>query len=77
MREVWPLISNIGHSSVTSITLTPPRAAIFAAKEVLQVLKEDGETERYEDRMATWMDREVAVNTKWWNEREAEYLGLD
>ncbi len=53
------------------------RAAIFAAKEVLQVLKEDGETERYEDRMASWMDREVAVNTEWWREREAEYLSLD
>ena len=22
-------------------------------------------------------DREVAVNTKWWREREAEYLSLD
>ncbi len=53
------------------------RAAIFAAQEVLRVLREDGDTERYEDRMASWMDRETAVNTEWWRAREAEYLGLE
>ena len=53
------------------------RAAIFAAQEVLRVLKEDGDTERCEDRMASWMDREAAVNTEWWRAREAEYLSLE
>jgi 2-methylisocitrate lyase-like PEP mutase family enzyme len=53
------------------------RAAIFAAKEVLRILKEDGDTESYEERMASWMDREDAVNTAWWNEREKQYLNLD
>jgi len=51
------------------------RAAIRAAQEVLAVLKRDGDTAAIEDRLATFNDREVAVNTKLWREREARYLG--
>ena len=50
------------------------RAAIRAAREVLDVLKSDGDTLRFEDRMATWMEREEAVNTNYWRDLERKYL---
>jgi len=50
------------------------RAAIRAAQDLLAVLKRDGDTAAIEDRLATFTDREVAVNTKWWREKEAKYL---
>lgn len=52
------------------------RAAIFAAKEVLAVLKRDGDTAAIEHRLATFNDREEAVNTKRWREIERKYLSL-
>jgi 2-methylisocitrate lyase-like PEP mutase family enzyme len=52
------------------------RAAIRAAQEVLAVLKRDGDTAAIEARLATFNDREIAVNTAAWREREANYLGL-
>jgi 2-methylisocitrate lyase-like PEP mutase family enzyme len=50
------------------------RAAIRAAQDVLAVLKRDGDTAAIENRLATFNDREVAVNTKWWRDREEKYL---
>lgn len=50
------------------------RAAIRAAQDVLTVLKRDGDTAAIENRLATFNDREVAVNTKWWRDREEKYL---
>ncbi len=50
------------------------RAAIRAAQEVLSVLRRDGDTAAIESRLATFNDREAAVNTVWWRDREAEYL---
>ncbi len=50
------------------------RAAIFAAKEVLEVLKRDGTTEAYEQRMATFQQREEAVGAARWREIEDKYL---
>lgn len=50
------------------------RAAIFAAKEVLEVLKRDGTTESYEQRMATFQQREEAVGAARWREIEDKYL---
>lgn len=50
------------------------RAAIFAVKEVLQVLRRDGGTEAIEKRLATFLDREEAVNTKHWQAIEKKYL---
>ncbi len=50
------------------------RAAIFAAQEVLAILKRDGDAAAFESRMATFQDREVAVNTKRWNELEHKYM---
>ncbi len=50
------------------------RAAIRAAQDVLAVLKRDGDTAAIENRLATFTDREVAVNTGWWRDREAKYL---
>ena len=50
------------------------RAAIFAVKEVLQVLRRDGGTEAIEQRLATFLDREEAVNTKHWQAIEKKYL---
>lgn len=52
------------------------RAAIAAAKEVLSVLKADGDTRRIEPRLATFAEREEAVNTRRWSELEARYLSL-
>ena len=53
------------------------RAAIRAAKEVLDALRSDGDTARVEHRMATWTEREEAVNTDRWRDLERKYLGLD
>jgi 2-methylisocitrate lyase-like PEP mutase family enzyme len=51
------------------------RAAIFAAQEVLAVLKRDGDTAAIEHRLATFNDREQAVNTARWRELERKYMG--
>jgi 2-methylisocitrate lyase-like PEP mutase family enzyme len=50
------------------------RAAIFAAGEVLAVLKRDGDTAAIERRMASFAERETAVNTAHWRELEKKYL---
>ncbi len=50
------------------------RAAIFAAQELLAVLKRDGDTAAIEHRLASFTDREVAVNTARWRELEKKYL---
>ena len=50
------------------------RAAIAAAKKVLAVLKRDGDTAAIEDELATFSDREDAVNSKHWRELELRYL---
>ena len=53
------------------------RAAIFAAREVLAVLKRDGDTAAIEHRLATFNDREQAVNTAHWRELERKYMGQE
>lgn len=50
------------------------RAAIAAAKKVLAVLRRDGDTAAIESELATFNDREEAVNSKRWRELEAKYL---
>jgi len=50
------------------------RAAIAAAKRALAVLKRDGDTAAIDDELATFMDREEAVNSKHWRELETKYL---
>jgi 2-methylisocitrate lyase-like PEP mutase family enzyme len=50
------------------------RAAIFAAQEVLAILKRDGDAAAYETRMVTFQGREVAVGTSRWNELERKYM---
>jgi len=50
------------------------RAAIFAAKEVLEVLKREGTTESYEHRLATFQQREEAVGSARWKAIEDKYL---
>ena len=50
------------------------RAAIAAAKKVLAVLKRDGDTAAIEGELATFNDREEAVNTRHWRELETKYL---
>jgi 2-methylisocitrate lyase-like PEP mutase family enzyme len=50
------------------------RAAIRAVKDVLAVLKSDGDTAAIEDRLATFSERETVVNFSWWQEREQKYL---
>ena len=53
------------------------RAAIRAAREVLDVLRSDGDTARIEHRMATWTEREEAVDTNHWRDLERKYLSPD
>jgi carboxyvinyl-carboxyphosphonate phosphorylmutase len=53
------------------------RAAIFAAQEVLSILKRDGDAAAFESRMASFKEREVAVNTPRWSELERKYMALD
>jgi len=50
------------------------RAAIAAAKKVLAVLKRDGDTAAIEAELATFNDREEAVNARHWRELETKYL---
>ena len=51
------------------------RAAIRAAQDALKVLKEDGgDMSRFESRMASFADREAAVDTKRWQALEKKYL---
>ena len=50
------------------------RAAIAAAKKVLAVLKRDGDTAAIEDQLATFNDREEAVNSAHWKKLETKYL---
>lgn len=52
------------------------RAAIFAAQEVLAVLKRDGDTAAIEHRLATFNDREQAVNAARWRELERKYMSV-
>ncbi|WP_342640456.1 isocitrate lyase/PEP mutase family protein [Rhodoligotrophos ferricapiens] len=52
------------------------RAAIAAAKEVLAILKSDGDTRRIDSRLATFTEREEAVGTSRWSAMEAKYLSL-
>lgn len=50
------------------------RAAIRAVQEVLAVLKRDGDTVAIEDRLATFNEREAAIDAKAWWDREVKYL---
>ena len=50
------------------------RAAIAAAQKVLATLKRDGDTAAIENELATFSDREEAVNARHWRELEAKYL---
>lgn len=50
------------------------RAAIAAAKKVLAVLKRDGDTAAIEGELATFNDREEAIDSKRWRELETKYL---
>ncbi len=50
------------------------RAAIRAAREVLGVLKADGDTARIEDRLATFAEREEAVGTARWRALGQRYM---
>ena len=50
------------------------RAAIAATKKVLAVLKRDGDTAAIESELATFNDREEAVDTARWREIEQRYL---
>jgi len=50
------------------------RAAIAAAKRVLAVLKRDGDTAAIESELATFNDREEAVNSAYWRKLETKYL---
>lgn len=50
------------------------RAAIAAAKKVLGVLKRDGDTTAIEHELATFTDREEAVDSRRWREIENRYL---
>jgi carboxyvinyl-carboxyphosphonate phosphorylmutase len=50
------------------------RAAIAASKKVLAALKRDGHTETIEHELATFNDREEAVNTAHWRAIEQKYL---
>jgi len=50
------------------------RAAIRAAQKVLAALKEDGDTRRIEGDLATFQEREDAVDTARWRALEDKYL---
>lgn len=51
------------------------RAAMFGARQVLDVLKRDGDTDAYEDRMISWAERDKAVDIEAWSELDRKYMG--
>ncbi len=53
------------------------RAAIKAIIEVLGVLKEDGDTARIEERLATFQERENTVDSAHWRRLEQSYLEVE
>ena len=53
------------------------RAAIRAAQKVLAALKEDGDTSRIEADLATFQEREDAVDTAGWRALEEKYMRID
>ena len=65
-------------SSTFDVTSVAPNAsacaAIAASKKVLAVLKRDGDTAAIEAELATFNDREEAVNARHWRELETKYL---
>ena len=50
------------------------RAAIAASKKVLAVLRRDGDTAAVEGELATFADREEAVDARRWGEIESRYV---
>jgi 2-methylisocitrate lyase-like PEP mutase family enzyme len=50
------------------------RAAIRAAQRALAALKEDGDTRRIEEELATFQEREDAVGTARWRALEQKYM---
>ena len=52
------------------------RAAIRAAQRVLTALKEDGDTRRVENELATFQEREDAIGTARWRDLEQKYMQL-
>jgi len=52
------------------------RAAIRAAQKVLTALREDGDTTRVENILATFQEREDAVGTARWRALEEKYLRI-
>jgi len=52
------------------------RAAIRAAQRVLAALKEDGDTRRIENELATFQEREDAIGTARWRALEQKYMQL-
>ncbi|MBI4082886.1 MAG: oxaloacetate decarboxylase [Candidatus Lambdaproteobacteria bacterium] len=53
------------------------RVAIKAIQELLAVMRKEGGAGGYEHRMATFQDRELAVDTARWNALERRYLSQD
>jgi 2-methylisocitrate lyase-like PEP mutase family enzyme len=53
------------------------RAAIFAVQEVLEALKTDEGPGHLGDRLASFADRETAVDSSRWQALERKYVALD
>jgi 2-methylisocitrate lyase-like PEP mutase family enzyme len=53
------------------------RAAIRAVMDVLEALKHDGDLSGWEQRLASFQEREATVDTARWRELEKQYLGLE
>ncbi|OGQ93866.1 MAG: hypothetical protein A2253_08535 [Deltaproteobacteria bacterium RIFOXYA2_FULL_55_11] len=50
------------------------RAAIYAMREALAMLKRDGSTEAMDDRLATFKERDRIVGLEEWEKLERKYL---
>jgi 2-methylisocitrate lyase-like PEP mutase family enzyme len=50
------------------------RAAIYAMREALAVLKRDGSTAAIDDRLTTFQERDRLVGLKEWEKLEERYL---
>ncbi len=50
------------------------RAAFHAVRRALRALREDGSIRRIDSEIATFAEREAAVNSAWWHAAERKYM---
>jgi 2-methylisocitrate lyase-like PEP mutase family enzyme len=53
------------------------RAAIYAMRQALSLLKSDGTTEKMDDALTTFRERDKVVGLDEWQQLEKQYMALN